>query len=96
MGCALLALLFGSPRVALVALWLLRPGWVGQAFELALLPLIGFFFLPWTTLAFAFSMNSLGATGEMTELGWVITLVAVLLDLGVTGGGLRSRRSSED
>ena len=52
MGCfvALLALL--SPRLALFALWLFSD-LLGRRLRERWVPLLGFFLLPWTTLAYA-------------------------------------------
>lgn len=88
-GC--LALVF--PRFALFLVWLLAGGYLSRAYESWLWPLLGFFFLPLTTLVFAFAMNSVGAPGAVTPLGWLLTGVAVLADLGLLGGGGRSARS---
>ena len=93
MGCALLLLLLGAPRLALFFVWILRDGYLSAAYETSLWPILGFFFLPVTTLAFAYGMNSLGAPGEMTSLGWLLTGVGLLIDLGFTGGGARSARN---
>ncbi len=82
-GC--LALL--SPRLALVLVWLLGGNYLGRAYEHWIWPVLGFVFLPLTTLTFAFAMNSIGAPGEMTPLGWLLTAVAVLVDVGLVGGG---------
>jgi hypothetical protein len=93
MGCILILALVGLPRVALVALWLFRNGYVLQAFDGAWVwPVAGFFFLPTTTLAFAYGMNSLGAQGEMTPLAWLLTGIGLLFDLGTHGSGARSAR----
>ncbi len=91
-GC--LALIF--PRFALFLMWLFGGGYVGRAYEHWLWPVLGFFFLPMTTLVFAFSMNSLGPSGEVTPLGWLLTGLAVLGDLGLLSGGERSRRKWRD
>ncbi len=91
-GC--LALIF--PRFALFLMWLFGGGYVGRAYEHWLWPVLGFFFLPMTTLVFAFSMNSLGPSGEVTPLGWLLTGLAVLGDLGLLSGSERSRRKWRD
>ncbi|MFW6067288.1 MAG: hypothetical protein ACOC97_03050 [Myxococcota bacterium] len=87
-GC--LALLF--PRLAIVLVWLLVPGYLGRAIDPWWWGLLGFLFLPLTTLAFAYGVNSLGAPGHMPPLGWVLVVFAGLLDLGLLGGGERARR----
>ena len=88
LGCA--ALFF--PRLILFFVWLFGGGWLMQAFEHWLWPLLGFFFVPLTTLAYAFSFNTLASPGEVPPMGWVLVIVAVLVDAGLIGGGARSRR----
>jgi hypothetical protein len=87
-GC--LALVF--PRVALFFVWLFGGGYLGRAYEHWLWPLLGFFFLPLTTLVFAFGINSLGAPGEMTPLGWLLVALALATDIGLIGGGSHNAR----
>jgi hypothetical protein len=84
---ALLALI--SPRLALVAVWLLT-NWLDRAFETWLLPLLGFLLIPWTTLGYAFFYVT-GSRG-VEGFEWLIILVALLADLGSSLGGLRGRR----
>jgi hypothetical protein len=85
---ALLALI--SPRLALVALFLFS-NILDRAYDSWLLPLVGFFLLPWTTLAYAV-MWELG-TAKITGLEWFVVILAFLADLGSYAGG-RSYRSS--
>ncbi len=88
MGC--LALSF--PRFALLLVWLLGGDYIHRAFGGVLLPLLGFFFAPLTTLAFSYSQNSLSVAGQVTPLGWLLVLVALFLDIGLLGGGSKSAR----
>jgi hypothetical protein len=91
--CAVLALLFLGPRVA-IAVIALFSGYLGRAFGGdILLPLLGWIFLPWTTLAYAFAINS---TGEVSGFQAILVVVAVLVDLGVVGGGAAKRRSKRN
>jgi len=87
MGCiaALFALI--SPRLALFVTWVFT-GVLGQAFESWLVPVIGFFLLPWTTLAFAW-MWVLGPDG-VVGFEWFIVIIAFLGDLGAYGAGRRA------
>ncbi|MFW5876929.1 MAG: hypothetical protein ACOCXM_09345 [Myxococcota bacterium] len=87
-GC--LALIF--PRVALALVWFLVPGYLGRAVDPWWWGLLGFLFMPLTTLAFAYGINSVGPAGVMPPLGWVLVVVAGLVDLGLLGGGTRSSR----
>lgn len=86
MGC--LALSF--PRLALFLVWLLGGNYVERAYGGILLPLLGFFFLPLTTLAFAYGSHSLSAGAQLSPLGWLLVILALLIDVGLLGGGSRS------
>jgi hypothetical protein len=85
---ALLALI--SPRLALVAVFLFS-NMLDRAYEGWLLPLLGFFILPWTTLAYAL-MWDLG-TPKINGFEWFVVILAFLADLASYAGG-RSYRSS--
>lgn len=88
--CAVLLILFLGPRIAMIATAIFSD-YLGRAFgESLLLPLMGWLFLPWTTLAYAFAINS---RGEVAGLQMVLVIVAVLLDLGLIGGGAAKRRA---
>lgn len=90
MPCCVIALLalFG-PRLILVGIWLFNNAYlsVGAANNF-LLQCLGFIFLPWTLLAYVFSLNTFGA-GQFAGLegtGLVITLVGFIIDLASYGG----------
>jgi hypothetical protein len=88
MGCfvALLALI--SPRLALVAIWLFSD-LLSRAFDSWILPLLGFFVLPWTTLTYAV-MWSIGSN-RVSGFEWFIVVLAFLVDLGSYANGRRIR-----
>jgi hypothetical protein len=91
--CALLVILFLGPRVALVLIALFS-SYLGRAFGgNILLPLVGWLFLPWTTLAYAWAINSSGAVAGFQA---IVVVVALLVDLGVVGGGAAKRRFRRD
>ncbi|HEU4658446.1 MAG TPA: hypothetical protein VFR97_13015 [Capillimicrobium sp.] len=94
MGCFLALLALISPRLVLFLLWLFSDV-LSRAFDSWLIPLIGFFVLPWTTLAYA-AFWDWGAGHEVTGVEWLFVVLAFLVDLGVVGGGgrARSRRSA--
>ena len=91
MPCLLLVVILAFPRVALVLMWLFS-NYLGRAFHGGLLiPLLGFIFLPLTTIVYAWELNNgLPTTG--INLLWL--LLAVLIDVGGLGGGAhrQSRR----
>lgn len=87
MCCALILLALVGPRVALAVLWLFT-AYLSRAFDGFVLPLLGFLFLPWTTISYAIAHNEFGG---LTGIGLVIVVLGVLADVGVLGGGARSR-----
>ena len=89
MGCAcLFALLAASaPRLALVLMWLFTD-WIGRAFQGSfIVPLLGFLFLPFTTVIYV-----LVSPGGLSTLDFIFLAVGVLVDLGSYGGGAVGRR----
>ena len=92
MPCLVGCLALAFPRVALFLVWLLGETYLSRAYEHWIWPVLGFFFLPLTTLTFAFAHNSLWAGGEVTPFGWLLIALAAAADLGLLGGGGRSAR----
>ena len=76
---ALFALL--TPRLIMVLLWLFGD-YLHRAYDGWLLPLLGFFLLPTTTLCYAIAENSMDG---LRGLGLVLVIVGLLVDLGVLG-----------
>ena len=72
--------------------WLFGGNYLRQAYGSGLWPLLGFLFLPLTTLTFAFACNSLGSAGAVSPFGWLLTGLALLADLGLLGGGHKQWR----
>ena len=91
-GC--LAIVF--PRLALFLVWLFGGNYLERAYGSVLLELLGFLFLPLTTLTYAFAHNSLGHAGQVSSLGWLLTALAVLVDVGIIGSHQRARRRARD
>ncbi len=91
MPCAIILLLLGLPRLAII-LMVLVGDYIGRAYDTALFPLLGFFFMPYTTIAYAWSMNTFDS---VRGLGLVMVILAVLIDIGVIGGGARARQQAE-
>lgn len=86
MPCLIVLVALFAPRVALVLMWLFT-GYIGRAFDGFLIPLLGFIFLPWTTIVYA-----LVAPGGLSLLNIVFLVLAFMADVGSFGGGWRSRR----
>ena len=88
MCCVLALLAFLGPRLVIFLLWLFTT-YLSRAFDALLLPLLGFLFLPWTTIAWAIAQNELGGTNG---IGLLVIVLGLLADIGVLGGGARGRR----
>jgi hypothetical protein len=88
MGCCLGILAIVTPRLTLFLVFLFSD-YLGRAYETNLWPFLGFFFLPLTTLAYAFAINSNGA---VSGIYMVVVVVAALVDLGLIGGARKSSK----
>jgi hypothetical protein len=92
MPCLVVLLALISPRLALFAIWLFSDI-LGDAYDSWIVPLLGFFLLPWTTLAYA-GLWSAGSN-EVTGFEWFIVGLAFVIDLGSYAGGSARRRSHD-
>jgi hypothetical protein len=89
MGCLIAVLGLITPRFVLAVLWLFS-NYLNRAFDSGWWPLLGFFFLPTTTIGWAVARNQLTAPdGGFEALGIIIIVLGVLVDLGLLGGGAR-------
>ena len=89
MPCFVGCLALFMPRLALFLVWLFS-NYLGEAYGTFLWPLLGFFFLPLTTLAYAWAWHD--GNGSVNGLGLVVVVLGVLIDLGLLGTGESSRR----
>ena len=83
MGCFAAVLILLTPRFVMVLLWLFT-NYLSRAYGGFLIPLLGFFLLPTTTLAYAIAQNQ---AGGVRGWGLVVVIVAAVLDLGLWGQG---------
>ena len=90
MPCFLLIVILFFPRLALALIWLFS-NYLERAYQGILIPLLGFFFLPLTTIVYAWEVNS-GRPTTGINLLWL--LIAVIIDLGGLGGGARRKSKS--
>jgi hypothetical protein len=87
MPCLLVILMLSFPRVVLVVMWLMSTI-LQRAYHGMLIPILGFVFLPITTIAYAWMVTH----GMPLEgINVFILVVAVLLDAGSHGGAGYSR-----
>jgi branched-subunit amino acid permease len=86
MPCLVLLLTLLFPRIVLVVLYFFST-YLQRAFHAQLLVLLlGFLFLPLTTLVYAWEINNRMPLAGINLL-WL--LIAVIIDLGGLGGGAR-------
>ena len=86
--CVLAHLTILTPRVVLVLMFLFS-NYLGRAYHGMLIPLLGFFFLPLTTIVYAWIVNS---HHPIDGIYLLALIVAVIIDLGGLGGGHYSRQ----
>ena len=88
-GCLVALAAVVSPRFAIFLLWLFDRDRMSAAFDSFWVPLIGFFFLPWTTLAWAVAYAPVdGVTG----FGWFLVIFAFVVDVMTHVGSAYARR----
>ena len=88
MPCLLVVLVLAFPRVVLVLMFLLS-NYLQRAYHNLLLPVLGFIFLPLTTIVYAWLVNS---HIRLEGINLLILVVAIVIDLGGIGGGEWHRR----
>jgi hypothetical protein len=77
------------PRIVMIVIAIFT-NWFNEAFDSKIWPLLGFLFMPFTTLAYMAAMlnNNHSASG-----GWLaLVIVAAVVDLGGQGRSARRRR----
>ena len=89
MGCVLVVIGLALPRVLMFFIWLLTD-WFGRGFETRVWPILGFIFLPYTTLAYLAAM--LNNNHALSGLWLVLFVLVILVDIGNWGGGRAASR----
>jgi hypothetical protein len=90
MPCLIGCLALCMPRLALFLVWLFSD-YLSTAYQTVIWPVLGFLFMPLTTLAYAWAWHQGG--GSVSGIGLVVVVIAVLIDLGLLGTSESSRRS---
>jgi uncharacterized oligopeptide transporter (OPT) family protein len=88
MPCLLVLLILIFPRVVLVWMYLTST-YLQRAYHELIIPLLGFIFLPLTTLVYAWLVNT---HSPIEGINLLYIIVAVIIDLGGLGGGDYHRR----
>ena len=88
MPCLLLLVVLAFPRVVLVVLYFMTT-YLQRAYDNLIVLVLGFIFLPITTLVYAWLVNT---RRPLDGVNLLILVVAVLIDAGGLGGGEWHRR----
>ena len=95
MPCCILALLLLlGPRFVLAMVWIFNNAYLSRAFTNFFVPCLGFLFLPWMTLAFAFAFNTFPGAQlfGLDTTGMIIVALGLVLDiLSYPGSGYGNR-----
>jgi hypothetical protein len=89
MPCLIALFALIGPRVALVFTWL-SSNMIGRAIDGWIVAVLGFLFLPWTTLAYVVFYD-VGSGREVAGLEWFLVGLAFVVDFGSYAGGRRAR-----
>ena len=92
MPCLVGCLALSAPRFAIV-LVVFFSDYIGRAYETTIWPFLGFLFMPLTTLAYAWAINS---SGSVSGIHLVAVVVAVLMDLGLVGGSAAKQQFGKE
>lgn len=87
MCCLFTVLVFLGPRAGILVWWLLQPARWNAAFQGFLVPLLGFIFVPWTTM-----MYVLVFPGGVAGFDWVWLGLGLLADIAWWSGAAARKR----
>ncbi len=88
MPCLFAILALAFPRVAIILLWLFTNFFTG-VYHGIIIPVVGFLILPMTLIVYTYMQNRHMPLG-VTQL--IVLFIAVVIDLGLVGGGSTYRR----
>jgi hypothetical protein len=83
MPCLLVLLIMSFPRIVLACMWFFTH-MLERAYDGLLIPLLGFFLLPITTVVYAWLVS---AHRPLEGINLIILIIAVVLDAGSHNGG---------
>ena len=89
-GCLLAIMAMLSPRLAIFIVWIFTDR-MSIAFDSFWWGLLGFIFLPWTTLAWAVVYS---VPEGVTGFGWFLVILAFVIDITTHIGATQARRGA--
>jgi hypothetical protein len=87
MCCFFTALLLLGPRAAILIWWIYTPVYINQLFQTWIWPMLGWIFLPWSTLMYMVVAGSGGIIG----FDWILLGLGVFADMATYFGGYYNR-----
>lgn len=87
MCCFFATLMMLGPRAAILIWWLMEPTRWQVTFSSFFVPLLGFLFLPWTTLSYVAV-----APGGIVFFDWIILGLGLFIDIAGYTSGAYGRR----
>ena len=88
MCCFFTALLLAGPRLGILVWYIISPVYVNGAFDSFFWGLLGWIFLPWTTLMYIAIYP-----GGIVGFDWILLGLGVFADMASYFGGYRNRES---
>jgi hypothetical protein len=89
MCCFVTALMLFGPRLAILVWWIYTPVYITTLFQSWVWPLLGWVFLPWSTLMYM-TVASPGG-GGIVGFDWIVLGIGVFADMATYFGGYRER-----
>ncbi len=89
MPCLFALLAVAFPRIAIILLWLFTNFFSG-VYQGVIIPVLGFVFLPLTLIVYTYLQK--GHPGSLSAQGLILLFIAVIIDLGILGGGAWRRQ----
>ena len=89
MCCFITALMLFGPRLAILVLWIYTPLYIDTLFQSWVWPILGWIFLPWTTLMYMTVADPGG--GGIIGFDWIILGIGVFADMFTYFGGYKER-----
>ena len=90
-ACCLVMLMLMSPRLVLIALWMFTDYF--DVFQTWYWPLLGIFFMPFTTLTY---MGAMWNNGGVSGWWLVLLILAVIMDWGSNGSAANGSKDDKD
>jgi hypothetical protein len=87
--CLFFTVLLAGPRAGVILWWLINPDRWDSAFDTWVWPVLGFIFLPWSTLTFV----AVAPLGHVAGWDWFWLGLAFLLDIVTLSSSAYSNRN---